>query len=944
MPDYLYSLDSSSRKYNCPQCKQKTFVAYVDNESKQPVDETKFGRCDRENSCSYHLGPWNDQEYQNRTSDFKPRRDPEVRQIYPDEALITRLIHRTKTCVTPLHRFCNRLTIPNEHLLRFGVYSDDDKTVFAFRNTEQRIVNFKWFKYQDNGHRDKAFKSFSLKSPPAPPKESSEESFIEKYKLCLFGEHLLDPEKQKIVVVVESEKTAVMASFFYSQFDWVSCASNNGLTDEKIRVLHNRKVYWLCDSDAAGRNNKSLERAKKYIDDFYVCDIFPERHDGYDIADAIIDGLRPDISISYKPSEKDQQQQKIENDDAFSYDLPEGVKFEDVKWDIRKYMHFEFNGRIYIVRKRKANDSEKGAAYFAQDITNFTIKSIGHIASDIEPSRLVEVKNVHGRIQVVQLPTKCFSSPNEFTTFIESVGNFQYDGVGNDLKKIRSKIYDEMLTYQEVKRLGWQAGYFVFANGAYNGKFVPIDKYGFVKLGDHNFFIQPLSCITSDQNEDWEDEKKFIFRQRDVTFKDWANLFCRVHKDNGRIVLAWYITSLFRDFIYQRFKFFPHCFLFGPPGTGKSQVGWSIRATTFVGLKKPFNLNSGTDVSFFREMAQYVNVPCWYDEFGLGIEWKRVEALKNAYDGAGHAKAVDKSETRSKKTPVHSACLISGQSLPVTDVALFKRVILLQFHQTEFTNEEREIYKRLQDMETGGLTHITAGFMHFRNFMEERYLSAFEKVFDDMMRDANEMQIDVEDRIIRNSCIILTTIFLLSERIPDKMPFTYDELRRVIMKNVKEQTALISSSNETSTFWEMVEFLLREKKIQEGEDFVFDEKKLIKVMVNREEQTIELSKTTEVIMVRFSKIIPLYRENFRKQNASNSAAMDKGSLIHYLTHSKQFIGLVGKVNFKDSRTSAYCFNYEMLRAAGITLGGSEGNDGSPPPIIESKSVREELPF
>src|SRR5690606_11964956 len=109
--------------------------------------------------------------------------------------------------------------------------------------------------YQDDGHRDKAFKSFSLKSPPSPPLTTEGKEIVEKYKLCLFGEHLLDPEKQKVVVVVESEKTAAMASFFYPQFDWVSCASNNGLTDEKIRVLHNRKVYWLCDSDAAGRKN-----------------------------------------------------------------------------------------------------------------------------------------------------------------------------------------------------------------------------------------------------------------------------------------------------------------------------------------------------------------------------------------------------------------------------------------------------------------------------------------------------------------------------------------------------------------------------------------------------------------------------------------------------------------------------------------------------------------
>lgn len=778
----------------------------------------------------------------------------------------------------------------------------------------------------------------------------------------------MDPEKQKIVCVVESEKTAAIASYCYPQFDWVACGSNTGLTDgqngrpDKISVLKGRKVYWLSDADKASRMSfhkkhygtmeirpSSIRHLEEHKIDFEVVDLFPDRNDGYDICDAIMDGIRPEIKPTPKPS---LEKPKIENDDAYEYDLPSDLDFETVKWDIRKYMHFEHMGRIYIVRKRK-NANENGAIYFCEAITNFTIRSLGLIASEQEPSRLVEIKNIHGFSKVVQVPTKAFTSQAEFRVFIESVGNFQYDGVGTDLNKIRAKLYDTMLTYDEVKRLGWQNGYFIWANGAYNGKFVPIDQYGFVKLGEKNFFIQPLSCIMNEYSEEFEDEKKFIYKKRDdVKLKEWSDLFCKVHKDNGRIALAWYITSLFRDFIYQRFKFFPHCFLFGPPGTGKSQVGWSIRAMGFTGLKKPFNLNSGTDVSFFREMAQCVNFQCWYDEFGLGVEWKRSEALKNAYDGAGHAKAVDKSETRSKKTPVHSACLISGQSLPVMDVALFKRVILLQFHQTEYSTEERDLYMRLQKMEEGGLSHITAGFMHFRKLIEEKYLDEFEIVLADMIKTAQDMNLEAEDRILRNSCIILTTIKLLhiQENISKKLPYSYEDLKSVIMKNVKEQTSLISNANETSTFWDMVEFLVREQKIKEGEDFIFEEKRLVDVTIGREAKQIDLQKTTQLIYVRFSKIIPLYRENFRKQNTGNTAAMDKGSLIHYLTHSKPFIGLIGKANFKDSRTSAYAFNYEMLQAMGINLGGSEGNAGVPPPLgniappVRPGTKQEEMTF
>lgn len=969
---YKYSLDSSSKKYSCPQCKKKSFVAYVDNETKAPVDQYQFGRCDKENSCGYHLTPYSDPELATKAKEnFVPVPDPEVVQIFPDDELVARIINRTRTAVSPLHKYCSTKLIPHDHLLRFGVYSDEEKTVYIFRNAAGKVCNLKWFQYKDDGHRDKEFNSYSLKnpSPPTPPQNADPKKFVEKYFLCLFGEHLLDPAKQKIVCVVESEKTAAIASYFYPQFDWVACGSNNGLTDgqngrpDKISVLKGRKVYWLSDADKASRmafykkqdgtmeiRPSSIRHLEEQKIDFEVVDLFPDRNDGYDICDAIMDGIRPEIKPTPKPS---LEKPKIESGDEIEYDLPEGCEFEKVKWDIRKYMHFEHNGKIYIVRKKKGGGGElesRGVGtYYCAPITNFTIKSLGLIASQVDPSRLVEIKNIHGFGKDVQVPTKAFTSQTEFRNFIESVGNFQYDGVGTDLNKVRSKLYDTMLTYEEIETLGWHpSGYFIFANGAYNGKFAPIDKYGFVKLGQKNFFIPPLSIIhRDDQDEDqFLDEKKFVFKERkEVTLKQWGDLFCKVHKDNGRISMAWYITSLFRDFIYQRFKFFPHLFLFGPPGTGKSQVGWSVRAMGFNGLVKPFNLNTGTAVAFHREFAHFRNFPAWCDEYDNSIAYERIQGLKASYDGVGHKKSVKDSDKRTKSTQVNRSIMISGQQLPIADNALFKRVILLQFNQTEYSDQEKKDYSDLQTLEEGGLTHITAGFMHFRKHIEEHYLKEFDIVLGEIMKGAADMQFEVEDRIARNSAIVLTIIKVLEMKIADKLPYSYIDLRKVVLENMKNQMGLISNSNETNTFWDMVEFLVREQKVKEGEDFIFDEKKMLKITVNRKDEEYHFEKTTELIFVRFSKIIPLYKEAFRRQNSGSASPMDKGSLIHYLTNSKPFVGLVSQVNFTNTRTSAYAFNYEMLKAMGVHLGGGEGNKGAPPPpATPPPEMTDELPF
>lgn len=53
---YRYSLDKSSKKYNCPQCPQKRFVRYFDEVTKELAPQ-QYGICDRKSSCGYHLAP-----------------------------------------------------------------------------------------------------------------------------------------------------------------------------------------------------------------------------------------------------------------------------------------------------------------------------------------------------------------------------------------------------------------------------------------------------------------------------------------------------------------------------------------------------------------------------------------------------------------------------------------------------------------------------------------------------------------------------------------------------------------------------------------------------------------------------------------------------------------------------------------------------------------------
>ena len=945
---YKFKLSTKTKKYTCPGCGKRTFVPYVYTDNDAIVDVGKYGRCDRENNCAYHLHPKDDSTFKS-DRDLKmiePQPDPVVQQIYPDDSTINRITTRPDATASPFHTYCRRLGIPMEHLLKWGVYTDGEHgelTAFIFRDTNGKACNIKWFKFHENGHRDKQYQSHSLKQPtkkisPLPHTPSQKKTkappVSEKYLLPLFGSHLLTPRDQgRVAVLVESEKTAVISSWFYKHFDWLACGSANGLgtgegvpDDFKVKTLYNRQVIWLADADKAGRSNSSIKKLGRYAIDYCVADLFPDRSDGYDIADAIEDGLRPDVIFRSKKDEM-----AAEDAEKEMYLLPKGCEWEKVKDSINQYRSFEYKGRLYVVKSARGSDK-----YYCTPVSNFTIRSLGHIESRENPRRLIAIRNVFGLKKELEVPTRAFASNTEFTVFIESEGNFQYDGTSADLKCIRSKIYDTMVSYKEVDYLGWRDGYFFYANGVYNGTFKQCDQFGFVQIEKNKgYFIPALSSINKSAEEEWEDEQKFVYVNRDVKLKDWADLFCLVHKNNGKITLGWFIASLFRDIIYRQFKFFPHLFLFGPPGTGKSQVGWSIRAMGFNGIKKPFNLSGGTQVAFHREFAHFSNFPAWFDEYDNSIDYGRVQSLKAAYDGAGHKKSVKDSDKRTKTVPVNSSCMISGQHLPVDDIALFKRVILIEFHQTDFSQEEKDLFKQLQEMENGGLSHITAKLLGLRDVIKKEFSPTFDAVLRDMIEAYNG---EVEDRIIRNMCITVTTYKLAWRELRIHLPVSYDDYFKLAIKNVRDQMRLINRSNETNVFWDLVSYLIDQKLIVEEQDYLFRDKMRIKVLRDRGSQEIlEMEQTVTMLYIRMTRVIPLYREHFKRQNPTGANAMDKNSLIHYLKHQKYYIGAVGAAKFETGDTKnelgsngydvkkirkpfmAYVFNYDSMAAAGIEL-------------------------
>src|SRR5690606_13827994 len=118
---------------------------------------------------------------------------------------------------------------------------------------------------------------------------------IENYNLkqCLFGLHLLNSDKTKAIGIVESEKTAVIASIAFPEFIWMATGGLRNLKTDIIKPLANRKVILFPDAGCYNEWSEKINDLPKNIH-YHMSELVEEKstdeekEEGWDIADYIL--------------------------------------------------------------------------------------------------------------------------------------------------------------------------------------------------------------------------------------------------------------------------------------------------------------------------------------------------------------------------------------------------------------------------------------------------------------------------------------------------------------------------------------------------------------------------------------------------------------------------------------------------------------------------------
>ncbi|HEV8079550.1 MAG TPA: DUF6371 domain-containing protein [Chitinophagaceae bacterium] len=257
----LIGLDKSSRKFNCPRCGKKRFVRMYDFTAKEYLPD-EVGRCDREGGCGYHMTA--KQYFESKGLGYKPKSKeieikPEVIDYLPFDFVQQTMkgYDKNNFVIGYESLFGNEIaklscseysigTSKYQHTHRdFPEYkSATGSTIFWQIDIDGKVRSGKVILYDAD--------SFKRVKQPFDHVTWIHTLLKKKgynLKQCFFGEYLLSKYPNKTVGILESEKSAIVASIYLPDMVWLATGGSGAcLGDSSVfKVLKGRDVILFPD-------------------------------------------------------------------------------------------------------------------------------------------------------------------------------------------------------------------------------------------------------------------------------------------------------------------------------------------------------------------------------------------------------------------------------------------------------------------------------------------------------------------------------------------------------------------------------------------------------------------------------------------------------------------------------------------------------------------------
>ena len=571
--------------------------------------------------------------------------------------------------------------------------------------------------------------------------------------------------------------------------------------------------------------------------------------------------------------------------------------------------------------------------------SNFTLRPLYHIRDAEQPRRLFELQGAgrQGKV-LLELDMEELNSLSKFRKKLEGMGNYIWMGGEMEMIKLKSYLYENTHTAQLVTQMGWNAaGFYAWGNGVWvDGDFRKADEYGIVHTGSDGeeggsptFWYIPSASRYSDRAS-YERQRKFVHRSlQRLRFGEYMQQFCEVYGDNGKVGLCYWLASLFRDVVTAATRSFPLLNLFGPKGSGKTEMAAALTAFFVTDNKAP-NLRNSTNVALNDDVAYASNAIVHFDEYKNDIHANKIEFLKGLYDGVGRTKMGGSNFGERKMTSVRCGVVFSGQEIPTADIALFHRCVFLTFPRSEFSQQEKERFNRLRQVQELGLTDLTLVALGHRKRVQGAFPSAYAEVCERIYEHTRTLHI--ETRILENWAKILAVFRCVEGRL--QFPFGFDDIFQLSLQLLRKQNSMSGEGNELAHFWRTIMYLRDNGDLFERADYILKDFQQFSSDIVSGRQ---FSSPRRILLLNLSRVFTLYKESARR---TGDKIIPDDALREYIKNCDYYLGIVRAVRFISMQkgyeqkeatptgrlrtvtrvTRAMAFDYEMLKEQyGISL-------------------------
>lgn len=295
-----FSLNSKDiKKGRCPQCMHKgRFVFYVNNETLEKIGD-KYGKCDRIESCQYHLSP--NKGSVTLSDNYTP--PPSKPTSYHPFDLVTRSgSHFKENNFVQFLKLIANDDLVQEAILKYLIGTSKRRngaTVFWQIDRLLRVRSGKIMPYNKSTGKRIHFKN------GAHTNWVHSVMNLKDYELeqCLFGLHLINESNTKTIAIVEGEKTAVICSIKKPEYVWLSCGGKGQFKYEMLKPVKEFNIVAYPDKGCYENWSEKAEELNSFGYKILVSDALEKSDllEGDDLADYFIDEMLRQDKTPTKP-------------------------------------------------------------------------------------------------------------------------------------------------------------------------------------------------------------------------------------------------------------------------------------------------------------------------------------------------------------------------------------------------------------------------------------------------------------------------------------------------------------------------------------------------------------------------------------------------------------------------------------------------------------------